>query len=218
MSVDEVKVEDENSSRMELNSWDVKEDSLADAEDLDQKSFSRVPSWCREDSLDSVSVREKLTEDGRLKEEDDDESDCKPCFRVGDSCYKGVSPALNTHRSPKHDENHMSAEEGSPCPDCSGASQESPRLCSRCRVWTEPIRPEITHLRRDDSETTRAQKKKRKKKKDRKFAMKKSKTSKLILKNRTAKSSVQRAAKNIKKKDKRKRHRLGEESISRFIP
>ncbi|KAL0150304.1 hypothetical protein M9458_054412 [Cirrhinus mrigala] len=205
VSVDEVKVEDENSSRMELNSWDVKEELLADGEDLDQKSFSGVPSWCREDSLDSVSVRAKLTEDGRLKEEEGDESDCEPCFRVGDSCYKGVSPALNTHRSPKHDENHMSAEERSPCPDRSGASQESPRLC---RVWTGPVRTGIAHLRRDDSETTRGQKK-RKKKKDRKFAMKKSKTSKLILKNRMAKSSVQRAAKNLKKKDKRKRHRLG---------
>ncbi|KAK2872207.1 hypothetical protein Q8A67_022104 [Cirrhinus molitorella] len=202
----EVKVEDEISSRMELNSWDVKEDSLSDGEDLDQKSLSGVPSWCREDSLDAISVRGKLTEDKRLKKEEDDESDY---FRVGNSCYKGVSPALNSHRSPKNDQNHLMAEDQSHCPDCSGASQESPHLCSRCRVWTEPIRPEITRLHQDHSQTTLAQKKRRKKKKDRKFGMKKTKASKLSLKNRTAKSSLQRAAKNIKNKDKRKRRKLG---------
>uniref|UniRef100_A0A673G949 Bromo domain-containing protein n=1 Tax=Sinocyclocheilus rhinocerous TaxID=307959 RepID=A0A673G949_9TELE len=112
-------------------------------------------------------------------------------------CYKGVSPALNSHRSPRNDANHLSAEERSPCPDCSGASQESPRF------WTGN-----TRLRRDESGPTRAQKKKRKKKKERKVGMKKTKTSKLSLKNRTARSSLQRAAKNIKKKDKRKRHKL----------
>uniref|UniRef100_A0A671RWA2 Bromo domain-containing protein n=1 Tax=Sinocyclocheilus anshuiensis TaxID=1608454 RepID=A0A671RWA2_9TELE len=188
----EVKVEEESSSR---NTWDVKEDSLADGEDLDQKCSSGVPSWCREDSLDSVSVRGQLTEDRRLE---DEESDCEPCFRVGDSCYKGVSPALNSHRSPRNDANHLSAEERSPCPDCSRASQESPRF------WTRN-----TRLRRDESGPTRAQKKKRKKKKERKVGVKKTKTSKLSLKNRTARSSLQRAAKNIKKKDKRKRHKLG---------
>ncbi len=109
MSADEVKVEEDSSSRTEPNTWD----SLADEEDLDQKCSSGVPSWCREDSLDSVSIRGKLTEDRRLK---DEESDCEPCFRVGDSCYKGVSPALNAHRSPRNDVNHLSAEERSPCP------------------------------------------------------------------------------------------------------
>uniref|UniRef100_A0A672KCL5 Bromo domain-containing protein n=1 Tax=Sinocyclocheilus grahami TaxID=75366 RepID=A0A672KCL5_SINGR len=188
----EVKVEEESSSR---NTWDVKEDSLAEEEDLDQKCSSGVPSWCREDSLDSVSVRGQLTEDRRLE---DEESDCEPCFRVGDSCYKGISPALNSHRSPRNDANHLSAEERSPCPDCSGASQESPRF------WTGS-----TRLRRDESRPTRVQKKKRKKKKESKVGVKKTKTSKLSLKNRTARSSLQRAAKNIKKKDKRKRHKLG---------
>ncbi|XP_073680976.1 uncharacterized bromodomain-containing protein 10-like [Garra rufa] len=206
----EVKVEDENSSRMELNSWDIKEDSLADGEDLDQKCLSGVSSWCREDSLDSVSVRGKFAADRRLKKEEEEES-FEPCFRVGNSCYKGVSPALNSHRSPKNNENHLSSEDQSPCPDCSGASQESPHLCSRCQVWNESIRPGITRLRPDDSETTLAQKKKRKKMKDgrRNFGMKKTKRCKLSLKNRTAKSSLKRAAKNIKKKDKRRRCRLG---------
>uniref|UniRef100_A0A8C1CAN6 Bromo domain-containing protein n=1 Tax=Cyprinus carpio carpio TaxID=630221 RepID=A0A8C1CAN6_CYPCA len=189
----EVKVEEENSSSTEPNTWDVKEDSLSDGEDLDQKCSSGVPSWCREDSLDSVSVRGPSMEDRRLE---DEESDCEPCFRVGDSCYKGVSPALNSHRGPRIDANHLSAEERSPCPDCSGASQESPSF------WTDPGN---TRLRRDESRPTRAQK--RKKKKERKFGVKK--TSRLSLKKRTARSSLQRAAKTITKKDKRKRHRLG---------
>lgn len=196
MSADEVKVEEENSSSTEPNTWDVKEDSLSDGEDLDQKCSSGVPSWCREDSLDSVSVRGPSMEDRRLE---DEESDCEPCFRVGDSCYKGVSPALNSHRGPRIDANHLSAEERSPCPDCSGASQGSPSF------WTDPGN---TRLRRDESRPTRAQKRK-KKKKERKFGVKK--TSRLSLKKRTARSSLQRAAKTIKKKDKRKRHRLGED-------
>ncbi|XP_026108986.1 uncharacterized protein KIAA2026-like [Carassius auratus] len=183
VSADEVK-EEESSSSTEPNTWDVREDSLADGEDLDQ-----TPSWCREDSLDSVSVRGQSREDGRLR---DEESDSEPCFRVGDSCYKGVSPALNSHRSHRIEANHLSAEERSPCPDRSGAS-----------FWTDP-----GNTRRDGSRTTRVQKSK-KKKKERKFSMKKPKMSKLSLKKRTARSSLQRAAQNIKKKDKRKRHRLG---------
>ncbi|XP_043090282.1 uncharacterized protein KIAA2026-like isoform X2 [Puntigrus tetrazona] len=192
VSADEVKVEEESSSRTELNTWEVKEDSLADGEDLDQKCSSGAPSWCREDSLDSVSVRGQLTEDKRLKDEEDEECDGEPCFRVGDSCYKGVSPALNTHRSPRCEVNHSSAE------DCSGESQES------LTFWTED-----TRLRRVEPGPTRAQKKKRKKKKERKFALKKTKMNKLSLKNQTARSSLQRAAKNIKKKDKRKRLKPG---------
>lgn len=187
-----MKEEDESSSRTDLNSWSLKEDSLADREDPDQKCSSSVLSWCREDSPDS---RGTFTEEGRLKEEEEDESDCEPCFRVGESCYKGVSPALNTHRSPKKDVNHMTSEDQSPC----GAPQESPRL------WTEPIRPGITRLRQDD-----AQKKKRQKKKERKLGVKKARTSKLSLKKRTAKSSLQRAATAMKRKDKRKRRRLGD--------
>lgn len=191
-----MKEEDESSSRTDLNTWSLKEDSLADREDPDQKCSSSVLSWCREDSLDSGSMRGKFTEEGRLKEEEEDESDCEPCFRVGESCYKGVSPALNTHRSPKKDVNHMTSEDQSPCADCCGASQESPRL------WTEPIRPGITRLHRDDAQ--------KKKKKERKLGMKKTRTSKLSLKKRTAKSSLQRAATAMKRKDKRKRRRLGE--------
>ncbi|XP_048021657.1 uncharacterized protein KIAA2026-like isoform X2 [Megalobrama amblycephala] len=190
-----MKEEDESSSRTDLNTWSLKEDLLADREDPDQKCSSSVLSWCREDSLDSGSMRGKFTEEGRLKEEEEDESDSEPCFRVGESCYKGVSPALNTHRSPKKDVNHMTSEDQSPCADCCGASQESPRL------WTEPILPGITRLRRDNAQ--------KKKKKERKLGMKKTRTSKLSLKKRTAKSSLQRAATAMKRKDKRKRRRLG---------
>lgn len=179
-----MKVEDESLRRTELNAWSLKEDSLADREDLDLKCSSSVLSWGREDSLDSGSIRGKFTEEGRLKEEDEDAPDCEPCFRVGESCYKGVSPALNSHRSPKKDANHMTSEDQSPCPDGCGAP----------RLWTEPAR-----LRRDD-----AQKKNRQKKKD----IRKSKTSKLSLKKRTAKRSLQRAAAAMKKKDQRKRRRL----------
>lgn len=171
VSADEVN----SSSRTEPDTWDE--------EDLDHKCSS----WCREDSLDSVSIRGKLT-----KDEEDEESDGEPWFRVGDSCYKGVSSALNTHRSPRNDVNHSSAEERSPCANSSGASQESQSLGT-----------ENTRLRRDESVPTRAQKKK----KERKFSVKKTKTSKLSLKNRTSRSSLQRAARNIKKK----RHKRGEE-------
>lgn len=84
----------------ELNAW--KEDSLADREDLDQKCSSSIFSW----SLDSGSVRGTFTEEERLKDEDE----CEPSFGVGESRYKGVSPALNSHRSPEKDANHMTSE------------------------------------------------------------------------------------------------------------
>ncbi len=157
----------------EVNSSSRTEPNTCDEED-------QCSSWCREDSPDSVSVRGKFPED-----EEDEESDGEPWFRVGDSCYKSVSSALNTHRSPRNDVNHSSAEERSPCANPSGASQES-----------QSLRTENTRLQRDKSVPTPAQKKR-----------KKTKTSKLSLKNRTARSSLQRAARNIKKK----RHKRGEE-------
>ncbi|CAM4663769.1 unnamed protein product [Leuciscus chuanchicus] len=89
----------------ELNAW--KEDSLADREDLDQKCSSSIFSW----SLDSGSVRGTFTGEERLKEEGEDE--CEPSFGVGESRYKGVSPALNSHRSPEKDANHMTSEDQS---------------------------------------------------------------------------------------------------------
>lgn len=137
----------------ELNAW--KEDSLADRDDLDQKCSSSIFSW----SLDSGSVRGTFTEEERLKEEDEDE--CEPSFGVGESRYKGVSPALNSHRSPEKDANHMTCED------------QSPR-----------------------------QRKKRPRKKD----MRKPK---LSLKKRAAKSSLTRATTTVKKKDRRKRRKLG---------
>lgn len=87
---------------IELNAW--KEDSLADREELDQKCSSSIFSW----SLDS---RGTFTEEERLKDEDE----CEPSFGVGESRYKGVSPALNSHRSPEKDANHMTSEDQSQC-------------------------------------------------------------------------------------------------------
>ncbi|KAK7131707.1 hypothetical protein R3I94_016741 [Phoxinus phoxinus] len=88
----------------ELSAW--KEDSLSAREDPGQTCSSSIFSW----SLDSGSARGAFTEDERLKEEEDE---CEPSFGVGESRYKGVSPALNSHRSPEKDANHMTSEDQS---------------------------------------------------------------------------------------------------------
>ncbi|XP_039519895.1 uncharacterized protein KIAA2026-like isoform X2 [Pimephales promelas] len=145
----------------ELNAW--KEDSLADGEDPDQKCSSSFFSW----SLDSGSVRGAFTEEERLKEEDEDV--CEPSFGVGESLYNGVASALNSHRSPEKDANHMTCEDQS-----------------------------------------QLQKKKRQRKKD-------LKKPKLSLKKRTAKSSMTRAATAVKKKDQRKRRKLGNRADGKLL-
>ncbi|XP_056301974.1 uncharacterized protein KIAA2026-like [Danio aesculapii] len=153
------------------SSWDIKEDSFSDGEDLDQKTSSILVSWCPEDSQCSSE---------RFKEEkEEDEDECEPCFRVGENCYKGISPALNSHRTPDKDW------------DCSGALQEFPHH----------FQPENTRLRKHESTENTLKKKKRRKRTE--GRMKKSRTSKLSLKRRTARMSVQRAAHSLRR---RRRH------------
>uniref|UniRef100_A0A672K721 Bromo domain-containing protein n=1 Tax=Sinocyclocheilus grahami TaxID=75366 RepID=A0A672K721_SINGR len=138
----------------------------------DLRIYSQSPCGAAELPLPLIHIqRSQEPEEAELRDQT-----CGSCYHYnylftvyfGDSCYKGISPALNSHRSPRNDANHLSAEERSPCPDCSGASQESPRF------WTGS-----TRLRRDESRPTRVQKKKRKKKKESKVGVKKTKTSKL---------------------------------------
>ncbi|KAF4099038.1 hypothetical protein G5714_021068 [Onychostoma macrolepis] len=123
----EVKVEEESSSRTEPNTWDVKEDSLADEEDLDQKCSSGVP---------------------------------RGAEKIPWTLDAGISESLDRKHTP---------------------------ATGQIRTDTSPEEEE----------------------EESKFGVKKTKTRKLSLKNRTARSSLQRAAKNIKEKDKRKRHKLG---------
>uniref|UniRef100_A0A671RW77 Bromo domain-containing protein n=1 Tax=Sinocyclocheilus anshuiensis TaxID=1608454 RepID=A0A671RW77_9TELE len=137
----------------------------------DLRIYSQSPCGAAELPLPLIHIqRSQEPEEAELRDQT-----CGSCYHYNYlfTVYC-VSPALNSHRSPRNDANHLSAEERSPCPDCSRASQESPRF------WTRN-----TRLRRDESGPTRAQKKKRKKKKERKVGVKKTKTSKLSLKNRT---------------------------------
>ncbi|XP_051960866.1 uncharacterized protein KIAA2026-like [Xyrauchen texanus] len=216
LSVDGVKLENDSSCNTEPYAWGVNEDLLSDKEDLDQKCPSSVLLGCKEVSSESSrGIREKSTEEEHSKKED--ESDCEPWFRVGDSCYRGKSPAnsliSHTDKSPNKDMIHKTREEHSPCSECSGVSKETSRHCSCCRLLNDPIKPEVTRPQQDNStqgatEITRARKKKRKKKKESKFGVRKTKSNKVNLKNRKAKSSLHRAASTMKK-DKRKKRKLG---------
>ncbi|XP_051533837.1 uncharacterized protein KIAA2026-like [Myxocyprinus asiaticus] len=217
LSVDGVKLENDGSCKTEPCPWGVNENLLSDKEDLDQKCPSSVLLGCKEVSSESSrGVREKSMEEERLKKED--ESDCEPWFRVGDSCYRGKSPAnslmSHTDKSPYKDMIHKTSEKHTLCSECSRVSKETTRHCSRCRLLNDPIKSEITCPQQDNStqgatETTRARKKKRKKKKENKSGMRKTKSGKVNLKNRKAKSSLHRAASTMKKKDKRKKRKLG---------
>ncbi|XP_051536856.1 uncharacterized protein KIAA2026-like isoform X2 [Myxocyprinus asiaticus] len=216
LSVDGVKLDNDRSCKMELYAWGVNEDSLVDKEDLDQKRPSSVLLGCMEYSPKSLRGIQKSMEEEHLKEED--ESDCKPYFQVGDSCFKGKSPAnsLNSHtdKSPNKFTIHKTIEEHSPCSGCFTLCKKTTLHCSFCRLLSDPIKPVITRARKDKStqgttETTCAKKNKRKKKKEkeRKLGMRKTKKGKVNLKNITAKSSLQRAASTMKKKDKRKKQK-----------
>lgn len=150
-SVHGVKVENHSSDEADACAWDVKEDS-------EQKC--------------STSLQYTEGSGERLKEEHES-SDDEPCFRVGDSCYKGKSPALNTR----------------PCTECSRASTQR---------WNH-IQPEINCRGRKNStdetaEMTPAKRKKKKKKSE--LNVRKTNTRKLNTKNKRMKKRLQRAKKH----------------------
>lgn len=178
-SVDGVKVEkDSSNNNTEVCAWGDKEEK--------EKRSSSVHSQYTEDS-GGVQQEEDLNEEN-------ESSDGEPCFRVGDSCYKGTSPALNSHKN---------LQEIRPCTEC---SESSTHRCSHCHIWNH-VQPEINQRRHDHStdettERTRAKRKKRKKKSE--LNVRKTNTRKLNMKNKRMKKHLQRAANRMKK------HKLSE--------
>lgn len=179
-SVDGVKVEKDGSDNADVCAWDVKEDSAHGREE--QKCSSSVQYTEGSGGVQQVE---------HLKEENDP-SDGEPCFRVGDSCYKGKSPALDTRQN---------LQEKRPCTECSRASTQR---CSHCHIWNR-IQPEINRRRQDYStdetmEMTCAKRKKRKSE----LNVRKTNTRKLNMKNKRMKKRLQRAANRMKKHKLRK--------------
>lgn len=195
--VDAVKVENDSSGDVEMCAWGLQGDSLHDGEELNQKCPSGVHLQCKEDS---GGIQEKSMELKHLKEEQ--ESNIEPCFRVGDSCYKGKSPALSLRTD---DVSQQTVDEKRLCAECSGAS---PHLCTHCHTI---IQPKI-NSRRDQSKgkmgTT-----KRKKRKKKSESTRKTNTGKLNIKARRLKKRLHRAD-NIRKKKQKLRRKLNVKIVS----
>ncbi|KAA0719664.1 hypothetical protein E1301_Tti022542 [Triplophysa tibetana] len=163
-SVDGVKVENDSAA--------------AEVKEEEERRYSSIRSQHTQDS-GGVPQAEDLRDEN-------ESSDREMCFRVGDGCYEGKSPAL---ASPQH------LQEKPPCTECSEASTR------RCSHWNHS-RPEINRRKRDRSkdETPETRPAKRKKKSE----LNARKTITRKLKNERMKKRVQRAANRTKKHKLRK--------------
>ncbi|TRY97147.1 hypothetical protein DNTS_032796 [Danionella cerebrum] len=152
---------------MDLIALDLNEDRGGN---LHQKCPSESPSPRRSNSPSSRNTQERDLKGLKTEEE--------VYLRVGNTCYQGFSPALNSVRHPTEDRNHRNP----PQKKCSGLKES---FCSQCKV---------------SRDTTQ-------KKKERLFEVLKANTKRrrLRLKRRQCKRSLQRLAKCIKRREGRRK-------------
>ncbi|XP_028828903.1 uncharacterized protein KIAA2026 [Denticeps clupeoides] len=138
-------------------------------------------------------------------------------FRVGESCYRGKSPANSANSSLKPGEGPTTAGED-PCPECRDNTEAAEEQRSCCCTKAQGASPPSGYTSHTNSAERQAdkvctKKKKRKKKKVKELSVKKGRRKKAVSTRigqvRVAKSTVRKAATTIKKKDKRKKQKLG---------
>lgn len=204
----------------------VRDDGLSESE-VDWKGPDTFQFHCKEEYPSPEIVKDKPMDvnlSTELKEEDKKDTDFEPCLKVGMHCYMGKFPA--SLPSPNASGVALPSEIGAtlnnqspcqirhPCPKCSMDSYVNPepfsclcfpansdRTASVILQQTSHSRPEI-----------QSKKKSRNRKKEKLLGVKAG-TGKLGLKKlrqaRVVKSTMRKAAADLKRKDKIKKHKLG---------
>ncbi|MCI4386886.1 hypothetical protein PGIGA_G00067870 [Pangasianodon gigas] len=223
---------------VKVGNWDfclrVQDDGSEESE-VDWKGPDKFQFPCKEELPSPEMIKDKpmeVKQSIELKEEDKKDTDYEPCLRVGMNCYMGKFPAnslsANALEASLPSEIGATVKNGSscqnrhPCPKCSMDSHSNPEPHSCLCFTAESDRTASVIFRQTShsrAETGKIQaKKKRRKKKKEKLLGVKAGTGKLGLKKlrqaRVAKSTMCKAAADLKRKDKRKKQKLGR----RFVP
>lgn len=206
-------------------------DNDSEESEVDWKGLDNFHFHCKEELPSPEIIQDKpmeIKQSTELKEEDKKDTDYEPCLRVGMNCYTGKFPASSLSSNDLEDsvpseigatvKNRSSCQSRHPCPKCSVDSHENPEPHS-CLCFTAESDRTASVIFRQTShsrpETGKIQsKKKRRKKKREKLLGVKAGTGKLGLKKlrqaRAVKSTMCKAAADLKRKDKRKKQKLGE--------
>ncbi|KAG7320869.1 hypothetical protein KOW79_015284 [Hemibagrus wyckioides] len=209
----------------------VRDDSSEESE-VDWKGRDKFQFPCKEEIPSPESIKDnpmEIKQSLELKEEDKEDTDYESSLRVGTNCYMGKFPANSQSANAfKASEigatvnNESSYLNRHPYPKCSRDSREDPEPHS-CLCFTAESDRTASVIFRQPShsrgETGKIQsKKKRRKKKKEKLLGAKAGTDALGLKKlrqaRVAKSTMCKAAADLKRKDKRKKQKLGR----KFVP
>lgn len=212
----------------------VRDDGSEESE-VDWKGPEKFQFPCKEELPSPENINDKpmeVKQSIELKEEDKKDTDYEPCLRVGMNCYMGKFPAnslsANALESSLPSEigatvkNESSCQNRPPCPKCSMDSHANPEhhSCLCFTVDSDKTASVIFSQASDPRpETGKIQsKKKRRKKTKEKLRGVQAGTGKLGLKKlrqaRVAKNTMCKAAADLKRKDKRKKQKLGR----KFVP
>lgn len=220
---------------VKAGSWDfclnVRDDGSEESE-LDWKGCDKFQFPCKEDLPSPEIIKEKPTEVKqlvKLKEEDEKDTDYEPCLRVGLNCYTGKFPANSLRTNALEDflpselgatlKNKSSCQNRLSCPKCFSDSHGNPEphscLCFTAKSdRTASVIFRETSYSRVEAGKIQSRKQRRKKKKEKLLGVKAG-TNKLGLKKlrqvRVARSSMCKAAADLKKKGKRKKQKLGKD-------
>lgn len=216
-------------SKVKAGNWEfgprVRDDSPEESE-VDWKGRDKFQFPCKEEIPSPESIRDnpmEIKQSLELKEEDKEDTDCEPSLRVGTNCYMGKfpanSPSANAFEASEIGatvNNESSYQNRHPCPRCSRDSREDPEPHS-CLCFTAESNRTASAIFRQPShsrgETGKIQskKKRRKKKKEKLLGVKAGALGlKKLRQARVAKSTLCKAAADLKRKDKRKKQKLGE--------
>lgn len=216
---------------VKVENWEfcprVQDDGSEESE-LDWEGPDKFHFTCKEELPSPEIIKDKpmqVMQKIEFKEEGKKDTDYEPCLMVGMNCYMGKFPASSPSANVLEDslpseigatvKNTSSGENRHPCPKCSTDPHTSPepRSCLCCTAESDRTASVIfrktSHSR---AETGKIQsKKKRRKINKEKLLGVKAGTGKLGLKKLwQAKSTMCKAAADLKRKDKRKKQKLGE--------
>ncbi|XP_046723671.1 LOW QUALITY PROTEIN: uncharacterized protein KIAA2026-like [Silurus meridionalis] len=207
------------------------QDDGSDESEVDWKDPDTFPFPCKEELSSPESIKDKHTEVKQSREwkKKTRKTDCEPCLRVGKNCYTGKFPAH--FQSANASEDLLPSDVGAAINN--GSSCQIGHLYSKCSMDSltipEPLSCFCSTAEADkivgfgQSGSSSAEKgkipskKKRRKKMNEKSHRVKAGKSKLGLKRlrqtRVAKSTTCKVAADLKRKDKRKKHKLGRKLV-----
>lgn len=209
----------------------VRDDGSEESE-LDWKGPDKFQFPCKEELPSPETIKDKPVEVKQiieLKEEDKKDIDCEPYLRVGLNCYMGKFPASSLSTNASEDslpskidatiKNRSSCQNRHPCPKCSRDSHVNP-VPHSCLCFTAEsdrtasvICRETSHSRAETG-IIQSPKMRRMKKMEKLLGVKAGRNRlglKKLRQARVAKSAMRKAAADLKRKDKRKKQKLGEE-------